>query len=202
MNDRNSHMTDLEQSLRALAEEDCHLQAPPHVHAAVMRAWDVSRPLDQHRRRWRSRVAALYAIGSIAAAVLVVVFMYRAPSQPSRPLPIAARAAETPTVVGSVPRVDGEPPAETHRRRPPRPRRRDQAAARYDPGLVLVSDPILDASAMSIVRVRVPRTALATLGIPLVEPNVGGSVELEMLVGEDGVARTIRPVVPVAVRQE
>jgi hypothetical protein len=67
---------------------------------------------------------------------------------------------------------------------------------------VLVSDPILDASAMSIVRVRVPRTALATLGIPLVEPNVGGSVELEMLVGEDGVARTIRPVVPVAVRQE
>jgi hypothetical protein len=114
MNDRNSHMTDLEQSLRALAEEDCHLQAPPHVHAAVMRAWDVSRPLDQHRCRWRSRVAALYAIGSIAAAVLVVVFMYRAPSQPSRPLPIAARAAETPTVVGSVPRVDGETPAETH----------------------------------------------------------------------------------------
>jgi hypothetical protein len=45
-------------------------------------------------------------------------------------------------------------------------------------------------------------TALAPLGIPFVDPNDGGSVDLEILVGEDGVARTIRRAVPVVVRQE
>ena len=73
---------------------------------------------------------------------------------------------------------------------------------RYEPGIVLMADPMLDVSAMSIVRARVPRTALVPLGIQLVEPNDNGSVDLEMLVGEDGVARTIRRAVPVAVRQE
>jgi negative regulator of sigma E activity len=203
MNDQHSQMMDLERSLRALAEEDCHVQALPHVHAAVMQAWDSSRPSDQHRRRWRSRGAGLSAIGSIAAAVLVVVFMYRAASEPNRPAPVAARAGENARAVASVPRADRDTPADAYRPRPPRPRRRREAAPlRYKPGLVLVADPILDASAMRIVRVRVPRTALATLGIPLVEPTVGGTVELEMLVGEDGVARTIRPVVPVALRRE
>jgi hypothetical protein len=68
--------------------------------------------------------------------------------------------------------------------------------------MVLVADPLLDASATSIVRVRLSRTALVTLGIPLVEPNDGGTVDLEILVGEDGVARTIRRALPVGVRKE
>jgi hypothetical protein len=68
--------------------------------------------------------------------------------------------------------------------------------------MVLVADPILDASATSIVRVRVPRAALATLGLPLVDPNERGSVELEMLVGEDGITRTIRRARPAVIRQE
>lgn len=65
-------------------------------------------------------------------------------------------------------------------------------------GVVLVADPLLDASAATVVRVRVPRRALVSLGIPLTEPDAGGSVDLEMLVGEDGVARTIRRAVAVA----
>jgi hypothetical protein len=37
---------------------------------------------------------------------------------------------------------------------------------------------------------------------PLLEPDDRRSVDLEILVGEDGVARTIRRAVPVSVRQE
>jgi hypothetical protein len=37
-----------------------------------------------------------------------------------------------------------------------------------------------------------PRTGLATLGVPLANPEAEGVVELELLVGEDGVARAIR----------
>jgi hypothetical protein len=36
------------------------------------------------------------------------------------------------------------------------------------------------------------RAALASLGMPIVDPNVDGVVEVEMLVGDDGVAQSIR----------
>jgi hypothetical protein len=204
MNGQSSQMADLERALRALAEDDCHVQAPPHVQASVMQTWDALLPRGQHRhRRSPSRRAVLLAIGSIAAAVAVVVVMYRAPLAPSRPEPVLARAVDKLRIVPNVRPADADPPAEAHRLRPRRPRPRGETAApRYGPGMVLVADPILDASAASIVRIRVRRTALMTLGIPLVEADDRGSVDLEMLVGEDGVARTIRRVVPVVTRQE
>jgi hypothetical protein len=203
MNDRHSQMADLERALRALAEEERHVDAPPHVHAAVMQTWDIVTPFASHRRGGRRGRAALLAIGSIAAAVVAAVVMYRAPSEPSRPEPVVARPAERPRVVTNIPPTGGDTLVETHRPRPRRPRTpRETSVPRDASGMVLVADPIYDASATSIVRVRVPRRALVTLGIPLVEPNDGGSVDLELLVGEDGVARTIRHAVPVAVRQE
>jgi hypothetical protein len=203
MNDQKSPMEDLERSLRALAAEDCHMQAPPHVHAAVMQTWDAVRPFARHRRLRRSRRAALLAAGSLAAAVSAVVVMSRAPSGPSRTEPVVSRVSEKPPLVTNVPPADRDTPVEARRARPRRPRsRREAAPPHYGPGMVLVADPLLDASATSIVRVRLSRTALVTLGIPLVEPNDGGTVDLEILVGEDGVARTIRRALPVGVRKE
>jgi hypothetical protein len=202
MNDQNSQMEDLERWLRALAGEDRHVQAPPCVQAAVMQTWDAVRPFARHRRQRRGRRAALLAIGSLAAAVVAVVVMTRAPSQPSRREPVAAPPVEKPPAVTIVPPAGSGTSVEARRPRPRRPRPPgDAMPPRFEPGMVLVADPILDASATSIVRVRVSRTALVTLGIP-VEPDDGGTVDLEMVVGEDGVARTIRRAVPVAVRQE
>jgi hypothetical protein len=67
---------------------------------------------------------------------------------------------------------------------------------------VLVMEPTIDDSTLSIVRVRVPRAALAMLGVVPAELDDSGSVDLEMLVGEDGAARLIRRAMPVAMRQE
>jgi hypothetical protein len=205
MNDRmsNSEMVNLERSLRALADEDCHVQAPPHVHAAVMQTWDVVVPFARTPRHERRRLATLLAIGSLAAAVVAAVVMYRAPSEPSRAEPVVARAPEKPRVVLNPLAADRDTRTKVHGQRPRRSRTRvETMAPRYGAGMVFVADPILDASATKIVRVRVARTALVTLGVPLVEPDERGLVDLEMLVGEDGVARTIRRAVPVAVRQE
>jgi hypothetical protein len=200
---RNSEMVDLVRSLRALADEDRHVQAPPHVHAAVMQTWDVVRPSAQHAGHGRRGRAAILAIGSLAAALVAVVVMYRAPWEPSRTQPVAARSPEQQRVVLTPPPADRDTSAEVHRQRPRRLRTRvETMAPRHGAGMVFVADPILDASATKIVRVRVPRTALVGLGLPLVEPDDRGLVELEMLVGEDGVARTIRYAVPIAVRQE
>ena len=204
MNDRisNSEMVNLERSLRALADDEFHVRAPSHVHEAVMQTWDADRPFAQHTRHGRRRHAAILAIGSLAAAVVAAVVMYRAPSQPSRAESDVARA-ERPRVIPNLPRTDRETRAEVHGQRPRRARSRGETTAtRHGAGMVFVADPFLDASAATIVRVRVPRTALVRLGVPLVEPDDRGLVDLEMLVGEDGVTRTIRRAAPVAVRQE
>jgi hypothetical protein len=203
MNEQNSHMGDLERSLRALAEADRHVEAPAHVQAAVMSTWDIVKPFAPHRRRRRTRGALFLAIGSTAAVVVTVVVMYRVPSELVRPDPIVVAVAEKSPVARNLPPTDNNSLVEAHRPRPRRPRMRGETAApRGERGLLLVADPILDPIAASIVRVRVRRTALVALGIALVEPNDSGWVDLEMLVGEDGVARTIRRAVPVSVRQE
>jgi hypothetical protein len=199
---RNSGMVEVERLLRALADDDSHQQAPLHVHAAVMRTWDAGHVHAHQRRRRPRSIAALVAVGSIAAALIAAVVMSRAPAEPDRHEPLVAPSVEPP-VAASMPASHSGTPAETHRPRPRRAAAQEETrTSRDEPGVVLVADPILDASAMSIVRVRVPRAALGPLGIPLVEPNDGGSVDLELLVGEDGVARTIRRAVPVAVQQE
>ncbi len=199
----NPEMVNLERRLRALAEEDCHAQAPLHVHAAVMQKWDVVRSFARNPRYERRRLATILAIGSLAAAVVAAVLMYRAPSEPSRPEPVLARPPEKPPVILDPPAADRDTHAEVHEQRPRRsPTRVEAMAPRYGAAIVFVADPVLDASATKIVRVRVARAALVTLGVPLVEPDDRGLVDLEMLVDGDGVARTIRGAVPVAARQE
>jgi hypothetical protein len=201
MNDSTNdfEMANLERSLCAVADEDANLQAPPHVQRAVMQTWDAWKPFLRPPHRRRRLGAVGLAIGAMAAAVVAAVVMYRAPVAAPRRETVVAHRPEPERAVISVPAEAADPPAVADARAPrPRPRV-ETTPTRYGsrPGLVLLADPILDTGAMSIVRVRVPRTALVTLGLPLVEPNEGGSVDLEMLVGEDGVARTIRRAVAV-----
>jgi hypothetical protein len=59
-------------------------------------------------------------------------------------------------------------------------------------GYVLVPDPLADPESLHVVRLRMRRAGLASLGVPLVNPDADGLVEVELLVGEDGVARSIR----------
>lgn len=59
-------------------------------------------------------------------------------------------------------------------------------------GYVLVPDPMADPAALQIMRLRMPRAGLANLGVPLVNPDADGLVDVELLVGDDGVARAIR----------
>jgi hypothetical protein len=58
-------------------------------------------------------------------------------------------------------------------------------------GYVIVPEPFSD-TALHVVRVRMARMALATLGMPIADPDAEGLVDVEILVGDDGVARSIR----------
>ena len=67
-----------------------------------------------------------------------------------------------------------------------------------DAGYVIVPDPLVDPTTLRVVRVRMSRMALATLGMPLVNPDADSLVEVEILVGDEGVAQSIRRAVLVS----
>ena len=190
--------TDLERALRALAAEDRQVRVPPEVHATVMRGWDATtsvRPKRVPHHSWWIALAGAAAAGVLAATVFV---------SRDRPNPLPTGAAPFVETVPSSAGPDEKPrePETRVAKRPPRTRRRPSEApavrtTRTDDGIVLVADPVLDASALSVVRIRMPRSALPHLGIPIANPDATGSVDLEVLVGEDGIARTIRRALPV-----
>jgi hypothetical protein len=51
---------------------------------------------------------------------------------------------------------------------------------------------------LMLMRVRMTRREFSRLGVPISNPDGDGLVDVEVLVGEDGVARSIRRAVPVA----
>jgi len=63
--------------------------------------------------------------------------------------------------------------------------------ARPDATLLLVGEPILRGESARIVRVRMPASALPSLGIRGVTGDLAETVDVEVLIGEDGVARAI-----------
>jgi hypothetical protein len=79
--------------------------------------------------------------------------------------------------------------------------RHDEGYAPSEFGLPLVLDVSVDRTTLHIVRVRMPRRALAVLGV-IGSAETMGDVEVEVLVGDDSVARSIRRVSAVAVNQE
>jgi hypothetical protein len=88
----------------------------------------------------------------------------------------------TAAVIAAVALRDPDPVAPTATVRPPA----------LDSGYVIVPEPFSDTATLHVVRVRMDRMALATLGVPIADPDAEGLVDVEMVVGDDGVARSIR----------
>lgn len=187
----------VEQSLRALAADDATAQVPPQVDAAVMAAWDDS--CREHHGRApgarRKRVVLGIAMAGAVAASLVaaaVVMTWRGGNEARHSLGnVAQEKAVAPgppeVVTGAIapPRAVEQPTV------PARVRRRPVASPATGAGYVLVPDAYMHAP-LTMMRVRMPRSAFSRLGVPIANPDGDGMVDVEVLVGEDGVARSIR----------
>jgi hypothetical protein len=66
------------------------------------------------------------------------------------------------------------------------------AGTSADATLVLLGEPILPGEPVRIVRVRMPASALPSLGMRTVTGDLTETVDVDVLVGEDGVARAIK----------
>jgi hypothetical protein len=58
--------------------------------------------------------------------------------------------------------------------------------------LLLVGEPILDGEAVRVVRMRLPAATLSNLGMRSTAGHPADAVDVDVIVGEDGVARGIR----------
>jgi hypothetical protein len=74
---------------------------------------------------------------------------------------------------------------------------RDEPAEGTGPILTLSADPLFETESLHVVRVRMPRGALQALGVALVEPEANGLVDVDVVVGDDGLPREIRRVTAV-----
>jgi hypothetical protein len=188
-----------EESLRALAADDAAAQVPPHVDAAVMAAWDAGNR--ERRRRERGllnrRAALAWAIAGAVAVIVVAIAAVvgsRAGDDESRRAgrDIVPGESAVPLLPDIVPETVA-PSRGPERPAPPgRTARRSIAAPPVDLAYVLVPDAGVGAPPLTMMRIRMPRSTFARLGVPIANPDGDGMVDVEVLVGEDGVARSIR----------
>ena len=202
---------ELDSAWRAFAEEDARVRAPERIRPAVLAAWDappeVSGAVQSHHRH------AIHAALAVAATLAITVawLQFRASHAPVRDAIVAGSHSAVPRSVGRVDereRVATAVDPEPARSSSPRVRRtprilRDVTAAEVPlaggsaPLVALTGEPALEAEPLQLVRVRVPRTSLRAFGVALIDPDASGLVDVDLVVGSDGLPRDIRRVRPV-----
>jgi hypothetical protein len=189
--------------LDGLAADDVHVSVPARVRSTVLDEWDRLHALPLRGRRtdgWKTRLTWVLVPAAAAVMLAVAVLPRGAAHSQVFEVPRVEEVVRDTTaaanhfsrdnrgadLVRSAGRASQGAP---HDRSPTRLSFGDRAA---DAGYVIVPAPLVDPAALHVVRARMSRMALAMLGVPIVNPDADGLVEVEMLVGDDGVAQSIR----------
>lgn len=185
-----------EQLLSAVAtaakQEDEARSAPPIVEKMLVVAFR-----EQHAGRRMRRLAWFRRVitGGIAAGlILAAVVTWRRPNpQPAQVKSAPVPAAEPAKVIAPVYREPQRSPARVLRAARARTARPFQTADREvtTDFIPLVYDPE-PVDQGRVVRVRLPRAALAAFGLPMNEQLADEPIEADVLLGEDGLARAVR----------
>jgi len=166
----------LDESLRELAADD-EACVPPHVDAAVMAAWD------EHADRFADRPVVAHLRRAMARPRLTTTWSRVRPW----PVWVAACAALVAVAVLFTGRTTGDDSVG---------RVGGASAPLIERELVLVPE-LEGTGPLALMRVRMTRREFSRLGVPISNPEGDGLVDVEVLVGEDGVARSIRRAVAV-----
>ncbi len=183
--------------LQALASEDEKLQTPARVKDNLLSAFREQGP---RPARLGSRLSwAVVAAAVVLAGWLLAKQPWRNTGSPVAPRIQVAKSASLPQLGPVAPklRVENKIALTKRVRRPPRPTGMRTSADTADDFVALSSGgswyPMGDGM---VVRVQVPRSAPALVGLPISSGDVSGTVTADVVLGEDGVARAIRFVEP------
>jgi hypothetical protein len=174
------------EALEALRADDASLRVSSRVEEAVFAAFDA--PSKQGAN-------VVLRVALAAAAILVAAVSYVLVISPSKRVtaPEPPAAASATAVVDSVPSaapvidVQEQRPAATSDNAPVRARATESGRPRTIRPYVPV-----DSAYVQTVQARIPRSYLPLLGIPVIDPEAGGTVGIEILVGEYGQRQAIR----------
>jgi hypothetical protein len=177
-------LTSALQELAQAAEDE---QAPWTVEAGLRRSLVAQRqpsvPRAGSRRYWLP--------AAVAAGVLVAALGYRL-TYPTATGEHAMLRTPPPEVAANPPAMPGDPPAPIAAERAPTPVARAESGVRRAAFYPLFyGDDLSTVESGVIVRVRLSRSALASLGMPVTEERRAERIEAELLVSEDGLARAI-----------
>lgn len=157
---------------RELKNDDAATRAPARVRPAVMAAWssslDVAPGLASPPR---SRTQWISLVATLAAAAVALVVGALTMRQ-------LDRGVDRPETSAAVPLATA-------------------VALLNADTFQLIADPAFENESFEIVRVRVPRTSLDAMGVGVIGPEVVGLVDVDLVVGGDGLPRAIRGVRPV-----
>jgi hypothetical protein len=208
--------SDFDVSWRAFAESDARIEAPSRVRDAVMAAWDeASEAVPPSPRRYRhiwTTAAALAAALVLATGLALLRDRGERHDRTPAPRTVAENRPEV------VPNPSSDPPAtaapkrratasdvalsgvaQPFRAAGERPARRTARArsGAATPLLRLAADPTFEAEPLQLVRLRMARADLEMFGVALLEPDTSGLVDVDVVVGGDGLPRDIRRIRPV-----
>ncbi len=172
-------------SLHALAGADRNKQAPPQQEALLLEEFRRHSPALAPKRAglsWR------FALG-LAAAILIVAALgsrllhHRVPTPPQVvAIPQVAKAPEPPAIPEPPParrRLAARAASQTH-----------EIATDFLP--LTYGDSLTPLEGGQVVRIRLSRSALRSVGLPLNEERAAERIQADVLLGQDGVARAIR----------
>ena len=159
----------LSEAIRLVAEDDRATEIPAHLETAVMKAWDVRAGRDSRRFRLGARRVGVAALATAACAVLAAALWVQ-------------RAGDNGSATGPAPAAPGETVFD------------DVADSSLDSiattGVLMEED----RASLQLVRLSVQPSVLAAFGYPLANPTDTEPLDVEVLIGLDGVPRAIRPV--------
>jgi hypothetical protein len=160
--------SDFDVAWRAFAEEDAQLEAPARVRHRVMAAWKASHQDHAPAPSTRRHIGHA-AVALAAAALLIAVGLAAAYLGRTR------HGATTPDTVAT------------------RPHESDAEV----PLVRLTADAAYETESLQLVRLRMPRTNLEVFGVALLDPDASRLVDVDVVIGDDGLPRDIRRVRPV-----
>lgn len=170
-------------SLRALAAQDAEREAPPRIENALLEAF-------RNRKDLRARLTVSRQIVALGAAAVVllalgIVLHLRALSV-SSPVPNANVMAEAPRISSPDPN-----PAQDSQQQILAGELNDSEYATNFVALPYADDPA-NIEDGAIVRVTLPRSALASFGLPVVDDGTTEQIPADLIVSTDGTPEAIR----------
>ncbi|HEY2359806.1 MAG TPA: hypothetical protein VGK36_01720 [Candidatus Angelobacter sp.] len=181
-----AHLSD---ALRGLAASSRH-GAPAELGAGLATAF--RRHHARRRLARRATVAALAACLALAAGLISMRSRHEAPSKEivkEQPGVVPVRTPEA----GTTANVDGGPPRPVKKQVKPRATTSNLAAASRREFLALPGyDPAIPAEELSIVRVRVPASALWQMGAPVSPDSGARKFMADFVVSQDGTPYAVR----------